>query len=116
MDQKRAVELGKRGPVKLDEAGNLDSLIIEANQRTGFYVFTNVLDVKEVVELQFEFHTLLENSPTSREGLYDKHGELVKFPGYYSLLYSSEENLFDRKKPMRLRARNYRQLVYCLTH
>ncbi|MFL2527934.1 MAG: hypothetical protein ACJ0Q3_10670 [Candidatus Azotimanducaceae bacterium] len=116
MDQKRAVELGKRGPVKLDEAGNLDSLIIEANQRTGFYVFTNVLDVKEVVELQFEFDTLLENSPTSREGLYDKHGELVKFPGYYSLSYSSEENLFDRKKPMRLRARDYRQLVYCLTH
>ena len=92
---KRALELGNRGPVKLDEAGNLDASIIEAYQRTGFYVFTDVLDVDEVEELMFEFDGLLENAPTSRKGLYDKHGALVKFPGYYSLSFSREDNLFD---------------------
>ena len=95
---KRALELGNRGPVKLDEAGNLDAVIIEAYQRTGFYVFTDVLDLDEVGELMFEFDALLENAPTSRKGLYDKHGALVKFPGYYSLSFSSEENPFDQTK------------------
>ena len=35
---KRALALGNRGPVKLDDNGNLDPLIIEAYQRTGFYL------------------------------------------------------------------------------
>ena len=48
--------------------------------------------------MQSEFDDLLENAPTSREGLYDKHEELVKFPRYYSLSYSSEENPFDQTK------------------
>ena len=95
---KRALALGNRGPVKLDDNGNLDPLIIEAYQRTGFYVFTDVLSDEEIGELAFEFDALLDNAPTSRKGLHDKHGELVKFPGYYSLSYSSEDNPFDQKK------------------
>ena len=76
---KRALALGNRGPVKLDDNGNLDPLIIEAYQRAGFYVFTDVLSEEEIGELAFEFDALLDNAPTSRKGLHDKHGEIVKF-------------------------------------
>ena len=36
---KRALCLGNRGPIKLDEAGRLDPAILEAYWRHGFYVF-----------------------------------------------------------------------------
>ena len=70
---KRALELGNRGPVKLDEAGNLDASIIEAYQRTGFYVFTDVLDVDEVEELMSiflsKFKTLQTDPLINRENV-----------------------------------------------
>ncbi len=93
----KAHSLGNRGPVKLDRFGNLEGSIIEAYQRTGFYVFTEVLAAKEVEELRLEFDGLLDNAPIARKGLVDKHGKAVRFPGYYSLSYS-QEDLFDQMK------------------
>ena len=59
---KRALALGNRGAVELDDNGNLDPLIVEAYQRTGFYVFTDVLSDEEIRELAFEFDALLDLS------------------------------------------------------
>ena len=93
---KKAMDLGNRGPLELDDSGKLIPSIIEAYQRTGFYVFTGVLDNGEVLELQRDFQDLLDNAPMAQEGKIDRKGRPVKFPGYYSLSYSSSD-LFDAK-------------------
>ena len=51
-ENRRALALGNRGAVELDDNGNLDPLIVEACQRPGFYVFTDVLG-GEIGELAF---------------------------------------------------------------
>ena len=93
---RKAMALGNRGPIELDDSGKLIPSILEAYQRTGFYVFTGVLDNGEVRELEGEFQDILDNAPTAQEGRVDRDGHPVKFPGYYSLSYSSSD-LFSAK-------------------
>ena len=47
---KKVLTLGNRGPLNLDENGNIDALILTTYQRLGFYVFTNVLSEEEIGE------------------------------------------------------------------
>lgn len=81
----RAMALGNRGPIMFDAGGRLAQDILDAYNRTGFYVFTGVLDAAEVRELTDEFDQVLDNAPVSRKNPVDKHGRPVKFAGYYSL-------------------------------
>ena len=94
--QERAKELGNRGPVEFNKSGKLKESILSAYRRTGFYIFTDVLDAEEVSELEREFDEVLDNAPTSQEGKVDRSGEPVKFPGYYRLSYSSSD-LFGKQ-------------------
>ncbi|MGB0997172.1 MAG: hypothetical protein ACPGXJ_02755, partial [Pseudomonadales bacterium] len=55
----RAQELGNRGPVRFDAAGNLHPDILEAYWRTGFYVFENLVDQAEIQLLRNEIDDLL---------------------------------------------------------
>ena len=81
----RAKALGNRGPMRFDDKGRLAQDILDAYRRTGFYVFTGVLDEDEVAELTREFDEVLANAPTEPDGALDQHGRPVKFPGYYTL-------------------------------
>lgn len=79
----RAMQLGNRGPVRLDKHGRLAQQILAAYYRFGFYVFTNVLSEAEVSELSVEFDQLLDNAPTGTGKDVDQHGRPSRFAGYY---------------------------------
>ena len=83
--REQALALGNRGPIRFDRQGRLKKDILTAYRRTGFYVFTGVLDEAEVEELTREFDEVLDNAPIEKDGDADKHGQPVKFPGYYSM-------------------------------
>ena len=95
---RQAMKLGNRGPVELDESGKLKQSILEAYQRTGFYVFTDVICIDEVNELDREFSEILENAPISPDSEIDHKGDAVKFPGYYRLSYTATD-LFSKQEP-----------------
>lgn len=81
----RAEALGNRGPARFDANGDLADDIVDAYHRTGFYVFTGVLDAAEVAELEREFDELLDNAPMAKDAVVDHRGRPVRFPGYYSM-------------------------------
>ena len=83
--QKRAIELGNRGPMRFKKTGLLEQDILDAYFRTGFYVFTGVISREEVAELKQEFDQVLDNAPISDDDPTDALGRPVKFNGYYSL-------------------------------
>lgn len=89
----RAKQLGNRGPVRFDADSNLALDILEAYQRCGFDVFTDVLADNEVADLRAEFDEVLDNAPLTKDGQVDQHGRPVRFPGYYSM---SSDALFGQ--------------------
>jgi len=88
----RAMQLGNRGPVRLDKNGRLTHEIRDAYYRNGFYVFTNVLDAAEVADLAKEFDELLDNAPVTKDGTTDRHGRVSRFAGYYTLAEPQSED------------------------
>ncbi|MDE0007406.1 MAG: phytanoyl-CoA dioxygenase family protein [Gammaproteobacteria bacterium] len=81
----RAEGLGNRGPMRFDADGRLEQDILDAYRRTGFYVFTGVLEQAEVDELKREFDEILDNAPVSVDAEVDHEGRPVKYLGYYSM-------------------------------
>ena len=82
---KRAVALGNRGPLSLDESGQLAQDILNAYYEHGFYVFKSVLSPDEIKELTIELDAIMENAPVSRDKSVDHLGRPSKFAEYYSL-------------------------------
>ena len=81
----RASTLGNRGPMRFGADGRLVQEILDAYRRTGFYVFTGVLEQDELDELRRDFDEILANAPATVDGEVDQQGRPVKFLGYYSL-------------------------------
>jgi ectoine hydroxylase-related dioxygenase (phytanoyl-CoA dioxygenase family) len=71
---KRADALGNRGPLRLGPDGRLVPEILEAYERTGFYVFENVIDGAELSALRDELEALLERAPVDNGATVDRHG------------------------------------------
>ena len=99
----RAHALGNRGPVRLDDDGHLTPEILDAYRRTGFYVFTGLLDDQETDELTAEFDEILDNAPTVSNGETDKYGRPSPFGGYFTMVEDED----DAQAPSR---------VYLLSH
>ncbi|HSG62282.1 MAG TPA: phytanoyl-CoA dioxygenase family protein [Pseudomonadales bacterium] len=72
--KERARQLGNRGPVRFDAKGRLAEEIIQAYQRTGFYVFEGLVDPSETALLQEEIQDLLERAPVDNGAELDKYG------------------------------------------
>ena len=70
----RALDLDNRGPIRFTPDGCLDPEIIDAYDRHGFYVFTNVIDEQELQEIESDVAMMLDRSPVSKDALVDKHG------------------------------------------
>lgn len=70
----RAKALGNRGPLRLGRNGRLAPEILEAYERTGFYVFENVIDASELSALREELEALLERAPVDNGAKVDRHG------------------------------------------
>ena len=70
----RALALGNRGPLQLDQKGKLHADILEAYWRTGFYVFENLIDPSEIKLLRSEIEDLLARAPVDNGALEDAQG------------------------------------------
>ena len=70
----RALELGNRGPIEFDGAGNLAQHIREAYWKHGFYVFEGVVGADELEDLRADFKETLERAPCNSKSSVDSQG------------------------------------------
>jgi ectoine hydroxylase-related dioxygenase (phytanoyl-CoA dioxygenase family) len=75
--ERRAFELGNRGPIGFDANGNLNQHILEAYWRTGFYVFEGLISSAEMSELVAEYESLLPRLPAGSSTSLDSQGRLA---------------------------------------
>ena len=64
--ERRAAELGNRGPLEFDPHGGLRRDISDAYWRTGFYIFAGLLPDAEVHDLVADFEAVLVRAPVAR--------------------------------------------------
>ena len=76
--ERRAFELGNRGPIRFTEDGKLHPAILEAYWRCGFYVFEGVLKPDELADIDAVLAALkaraIEHKYTLTIGRSHKHG------------------------------------------
>ena len=72
--ERRAHELGNRGPIAFDEDGALRQDIVDAYWRTGFYVFEGLVGAEELGEVTADFDRMMERAPTSSTATTDAAG------------------------------------------
>ncbi len=72
--QAKALTLPNRGPLKIDEAGNIDPQILEAYSKFGFYIFENVLSEQELDDIKNDLAQMRENFPIHMGAATDQHG------------------------------------------
>ncbi len=70
----RAAALGNRGPLLVDDEGRVDPAILEAYERTGFYVFEGVLGPEELEDIERDVIEILDRSPVTKGAAVDRHG------------------------------------------
>ena len=70
----RAAALGNRGPIRFTDDGALDPAIIEAYDRTGFYIFEGVLSAEELEDIERDVIAMLDNAPVTKGAALDRHG------------------------------------------
>lgn len=74
-DGKRlSLELGNRGPLRLDAKHRLHAEILEAYSEHGFYVFEDVIGDQELSELRADIDRVLAGAPTEPNGTRNKEG------------------------------------------
>ena len=59
----RAMELDNRGPIAFDDRGNLESHILAAYRKYGFYVFTGVLNSDELKDIDDDLTSMKMSFP-----------------------------------------------------
>jgi hypothetical protein len=72
--ERRAAELGNRGPIRFTAAGELHPDIVEAYWRCGFYVFEGVLKPEELADIERDLHDILERLPVEKGAALDVRG------------------------------------------
>lgn len=72
--ERRAFELGNRGPIEFDQSGRLSQDILDVYWRTGFYVFESAISSAEMHEIVAEYEALLERVPTNSKSTTDAFG------------------------------------------
>ncbi|MGI9524497.1 MAG: phytanoyl-CoA dioxygenase family protein [Hyphomicrobiaceae bacterium] len=70
----RALAMDNRGPLRFDRNGRLDSEILNAYSRYGFYIFEGLIGTDELADLEHDLHDMLERAPVTKEARVDKHG------------------------------------------
>ena len=64
--ERRAMNLGNRGPIQFDDDGQLSAEIQNAYSDIGFYVFENVIEKEELKDLEKDLQKILDNLPEKR--------------------------------------------------
>ena len=73
--EKKALDLGNRGPIKFDDNGNLCKEIRKSYSEYGFYIFENVIDPKELNDIKEDLENLITNFPTGPDSKLDAKGD-----------------------------------------
>jgi len=82
-----------RGPVKFGPDGLLDPEILERYYEYGFYVFEDMIPLKEVDEARQDLENLVDNAPKARKATVDKHGRPVRWPKIYAMQKPLADNV-----------------------
>jgi ectoine hydroxylase-related dioxygenase (phytanoyl-CoA dioxygenase family) len=72
--ERRADELGNRGPIRFDADGRLDASILDAYERAGFYIFERVLEQDELDDIERDVADLLDRAPVTKGAELDRQG------------------------------------------
>lgn len=72
--EKRAYELGNRGPIRFTPDGTLDPGILDAYWRCGFYVFEGVLKPDELADIEADLKSILDRLPGEKGSPVDARG------------------------------------------
>ena len=72
--EKRALELPNRGPIRYDNHGQVDSQILDAYWKYGFYVFEGVIQSEELQDLRADVERVLDGAPSDPESRTDQYG------------------------------------------
>ena len=72
--ERRAMELGNRGPIRFVGDGALHPDIVEAYWRYGFFVFEGVFDARELADLEADLVQFRRRLPTHRGSDVDHDG------------------------------------------
>jgi len=72
--EERAMGLGNRGPLRFDRDGNLDSAIIDAYSRCGFYVLEGLLREEELADIERDVAEILARAPVTKDAKVDSQG------------------------------------------
>ena len=72
--ERKALELGNRGPIKFDENGDLCPEIRKAYSDNGFYIFENVINSDELRDIKEDLEKLRTNFPIGPESNIDVNG------------------------------------------
>lgn len=72
--ERKAHELGNRGPIRFTATGALHPDIVEAYWRVGFYVFEGVLKSDELADIERDLQDILDRLPAERGAERDAKG------------------------------------------
>jgi hypothetical protein len=72
--ERRAYELGNRGPIHFTADGRLHPDILEAYWRCGFYIFEGVLGAGELADIEADLFDILDRLPVERGAPVDANG------------------------------------------
>lgn len=80
--ERRAGEIGNRGPIRFSKGYALADEILAAYWEHGFYVFENAIDDREIVELRTDMARMLERAPVRRGAEVDAAGRPALGTGF----------------------------------
>ena len=63
--ERSALELDNRGPIIFEQDGSLSKDILEAYNKYGFYIFTGVIEDKELEEIKQDLEQMKKRFPVS---------------------------------------------------
>ncbi len=72
--EERARSLGNRGPIRFAADGNLDSAILDAYSRCGFYILEGVLHDEELEDIERDVADILQRAPVTKGAEVDSLG------------------------------------------
>jgi len=72
--EKRALSIGNRGPIKFNKDGSLHKDIMSSYAQNGFYIFENVYEKKELLDIEKDLFDILDRVPENKLSKLDKKG------------------------------------------
>ena len=72
--EKRSLSIGNRGPIKFNKDGSLHKDIMSSYAQNGFYIFENVYEKKELLDIEKDLFDILDRVPENKLSKLDKKG------------------------------------------